>query len=283
MTPTPVEYLVIGHITRDLASDGGHTIGGTASYAALTAAALGRRVGILTSFDTALNTTVFDGALTIVNYQAPSSTTFENIYTNGHRRQMIYTVAATLTPAQIPTTWQQSPLVHIGPVMAECDPALIETFAGRAFIGITPQGWLRTHDTHGNVIPCAWAEAKRVLPLASAVVLSIDDIGGDWSLARHFAQQTALLVVTQGKQGGTLFIQGDPQMYPAISVTEVGPTGAGDIFASALFVALAGGAPPLRAANYAACLAGYSVTRTGLDSTPRPEEVALCASRLAYE
>ncbi len=280
--PTPVDYLVIGHITRDLLPGGGHTLGGTASYAALTAAALGRRVGILTSFETNLSLTAFDGAVTIVNYPAPSSTTFENIYTNGCRRQMIYTVAAALTPAQIPPAWQQSPLVHLGPVMAECDPALIAAFAGHTFIGITPQGWMRTHDAHGNVIPRAWAEAEYVLPLASAVVFSIDDIGGDWALARDFARQTPILVVTQNRQGGTLFIHGKAQTYSALPVTEVDPTGAGDIFASAFFAALAAGNPAPRAADYAACLAGYSVTRAGLDSTPRPEEAMLCASRLSH-
>jgi predicted RNA-binding protein Jag len=81
------------HHTRSAARRRTHP-GGTASYAALTAAALGRRVGILTSFETNLSLTAFDGAVTIVNYPAPSSTTFENIYTNGCRRQMIYTVAA---------------------------------------------------------------------------------------------------------------------------------------------------------------------------------------------
>jgi hypothetical protein len=99
--------------------------------------------------------------------------------------------------------------------MAECDPALIAAFAGHTFIGITPQGWMRTHDAHGNVIPRAWAEAEYVLPLASAVVFSIDDIGGDWALARDFARQTPILVVTQNRQGGTLFIHGKAQTYSA--------------------------------------------------------------------
>lgn len=283
MSLTPVEYLVIGHITRDRLPDGGHTLGGTASYAALTAAALGRRVGILTSFAADLDLTAFDGFVTVMNHPAPDTTTFENRYADGQRQQKLYTVAAALTPAQLPPAWQHSPLVHLGPVMAECDPALLETFAGRAFIGVTAQGWLRARDAHGNVTPRAWAEAERVLPLASAVVLSIDDIGGDWALARRFAQQTPLLAVTQGRQGGVLFSQGAEQTYPALAVTEVDPTGAGDIFASALFIALAGGAAPMRAAAYAACLAGHSVTRAGLASTPRLAEVARCAAHLAYE
>jgi sugar/nucleoside kinase (ribokinase family) len=44
----PVDYLVIGHITEDATSTG-HRLGGTATFAALTARLLGLRVGIITS------------------------------------------------------------------------------------------------------------------------------------------------------------------------------------------------------------------------------------------
>ena len=42
-------YVVVGHITRDLLSTGDSRMGGTATYAAVTAARLGYRVGVLTS------------------------------------------------------------------------------------------------------------------------------------------------------------------------------------------------------------------------------------------
>ena len=48
----PVDYLIIGHITRDLTPDGPH-LGGTVTYSALMAQALGLRVGIVTSRGTA--------------------------------------------------------------------------------------------------------------------------------------------------------------------------------------------------------------------------------------
>jgi hypothetical protein len=45
----PINYLIIGHLTRDL-TPSGPRIGGTAAYAGLTANALGLRVGIVTSW-----------------------------------------------------------------------------------------------------------------------------------------------------------------------------------------------------------------------------------------
>ena len=45
----PVNYLIVGHLTYDITPDGPR-LGGTVSYAGLTAHALGLRVGIVTSW-----------------------------------------------------------------------------------------------------------------------------------------------------------------------------------------------------------------------------------------
>ena len=45
----PIDYLVLGHITCDVSTDG-YRLGGTATYATLTARALGLRVGVVTSW-----------------------------------------------------------------------------------------------------------------------------------------------------------------------------------------------------------------------------------------
>ncbi len=278
----PIDYLVIGHVTHDILPDGGRVLGGTVSYASLTAAALGRTVGIVTSASADANLAPLERIAALVRHSAPATTTFENVYVDGRREQYVYSFAAPLTPLEVPLAWLDSPIVHIGPIMRECVPALAEQFAGKAFVGITPQGWMRASDARGRVFPIPWAEATHLLPLASAVVLSIEDIGGDWDLAFHFARQTRILVVTCGWDGGTLFVDGAPTPFPAVPVTQVDPTGAGDIFATAFFIALASGAAPLAATRYAACLAAYSVTRVGLASTPRPDEVAVCARDFGF-
>ena len=282
MGPTcaPIDYLVIGHVTQDILSDGRRVLGGTVSYAALTATALGRAVGIVTSASAEADLAPLDTLATLVRRPSPFTTTFENVYVNGRREQYVYTPAAPLTPDVIPAPWLATPIVHLGPIMRECDPGLAEYYTGKAFLGLTPQGWMRSSDAHGRVFPTPWLEAEHLLPLASAVVLSIEDIGGNWDLAAHFAQQTRVLVVTCGWDGGTLFLDGQPTTFPAAPVTQVDPTGAGDIFATAFFVALGSGAQPLTATAFAACLAARSVTRVGLASAPQPDEVAMCLQAL---
>jgi hypothetical protein len=191
-------------------------LGGTVSYAGRTAAALGRSVGIVTSAGPEVDLSPLEACATMIRHPAPQTTAFENVYTEeGDRSQFAYALAHPLGVADLPAAWQDVPLVHIGPIMDECNPALVEHFAGRAFVGLTPQGWMRTRDSEGRVRSQRWATAERLLPLASAVVLSLEDVGGDWEVIQAYARQTAILVVTRGWLGGTLFLEGVAQTFPA--------------------------------------------------------------------
>ncbi len=272
-----LDYLVIGHVTRDLV-DGASMIGGTASYAARTARALGCRVGVITSASPDLNLNgVLDG-MTITRFPAATTTTFKNIYSAGGRRQMLHGIAETLTPAMVPPDWRAK-IVHLGPVARECDPALVNAF-GNVFVGLTPQGWMRRWDQAGRVSSCQWENAEPLLARADAVVLSEEDVGGDEALVLRYAAQTRLLVVTQAAMGCTVHVAGQSRHFSAPAVTEVDPTGVGDIFAAAFFVRLQQDGDPWTAACFANCVAAHSVTRVGLSGTPGPEEVARCGRGL---
>ena len=272
-----LDYWVIGHVTRDL-TNGAFTVGGTVSYSARTALALGCRVGIVTSANSDLDLSqILDGIL-IARSPAPVTTTFENVYTPDGRQQMLHSISKTLTPEMLPLHWKAAPgsgVVHVGPVAQECDPALADAFED-TFLGVTPQGWMRRWDQAGHVSDCPWEGAEPWLARADAVVLSDEDVGGDQSLVAQYASQTRLLVVTHGTTGCTVYTQDQRRSFAAPSVDEVDPTGAGDIFATAFFVALRRCDDPWPAARFANCVAASSVTRTGLDSTPRPDEAARC-------
>lgn len=239
--------------------------------------ALGCRAGIVTSAGSDLDLSqTLDGIL-IARAPAPATTTFENIYTSSGRQQMLYSVANTLTPDMLPSTWTVAPsgVVHVGPVAGECDLAWANVF-GDAFVGVTPQGWMRRRDQSGRVSSCLWEGAEPWLARADAVVLSDEDVGGDEALVARYASQTRLLVVTHGMAGSTVYAQGRACSFLAPSVDEVDPTGAGDIFATAFFVSLQRCGDSSAAARFANCVAAGSATRVGLDSTPRPDQVARC-------
>jgi len=274
-----LDYLAIGHVTRDLV-DGGFTIGGTVSYAARTAQALGCRVGIVTSASPDLDLSQALAHMLIARTPAATTTTFENIYTPGGRRQMLHTTAETLVPAMVPPDWAISPggVVHLGPVAQECDPALINAF-GDVFVGLTPQGWMRRWDQARRVSRCRWESAEPLLARADAVVLSEEDVAGE-ALVDQYAAQTRVLALTQGAAGCTVYMDGQSRHVPAPTVREVDATGSGDVFAAAFFFWLRRSGDPWTAARFANCVAAQSVTRVGLSGTPTPDEVARCERAL---
>lgn len=268
-----LDYLVIGHVTCDLVG-GGFTIGGTASYTARTAQALGCRVGIVTSASPDFDLSHALNDIQITRIPATDTTTFENIYTPSGRRQMLHATAKTLVPEMVPPDWTVASdgIVHLGPVAQECDPTLVDAFGG-AFIGLTPQGWMRCWNQAKRVSRCPWKEAEPLLARADAIVLSEEDVAGDETLVSGYAAQTRLLVLTQGASGCTVYTGGQSHHFPAPAVQEVDATGCGDIFATTFFVWLQRSGDPWAAAHLANHIAARSVTREGLEGTPTPNEV----------
>jgi sugar/nucleoside kinase (ribokinase family) len=188
-----------------------------------------------------------------------------------------------LDAAAIPLHWLRAPVIHLAPLAREVDGDLAASLSG-AFVGLTPQGWMRQWDGAGRVTnnPAAWTQAPEVLAHASAAVLSLDDIGRDWAVAERWAKHARVLVITQGPEGCTVFVRGQgARQFGAPPQREVDPTGAGDIFAAAFFINYYETDDPWASARLANQVAALSVTRSGLASVPTREEVGYCRTRAA--
>jgi sugar/nucleoside kinase (ribokinase family) len=268
----PVDYLLIGHVCRDLTPDGPR-LGGTVSFGALMARALGQRVGVVTSAPDMLIPLLapLEG-VSLCRVPAAEATTFENVYTPAGRVQTLRGRAARLTPTDIPEAWQRTRIAHLAPVADEVDPRLAAAFPG-AFVGVTPQGWMRAWDEHGRVRYRAWPEPETVLRHADALALSIEDVGGDEDAVRALAGMARVVAVTRGYEGATLYVNGSAQHIPASRVRSDDETGAGDIFAAAFFIHLSRTGDPPAAARFATLLASDSVGRAGIDSIPAPDTI----------
>lgn len=266
----PLDYLVIGHIAHDLTA-GGPRLGGTVSYAALTARALGLRVGVVSAVgkETALDAL---NGIPIIPIASPQSTTFENTYTEHGRVQYLRAQASPIDFNSVPDGWRSTPIIHLAPLANEMDSRLPEAFSPR-LLGITPQGWMRQWDAEGLVSPRAWINAEAALMQADAVVISRDDVGGDAELIENMAHQTRVLAVTEGAAGSVLYWHGDRRRFRALRVEEVDATGAGDVFAAAFFARLFTTRDPWEAARFATLLASHTVTRVGLDGIPTAAEI----------
>lgn len=265
-----VDYLVIGHAARDLTPQGAR-LGGTVAYAALTARALGLRPAILTATGADLSLEPLDG-IPIVSIPSQASTTYENLYTETGRVQYLRARAERIPLDRVPASWRSAPILHLAPIADEVDSILPGGFTP-SMLGLTPQGWMREWDSDGRVSPRAWVESQPALAQANAVVLSREDVNNDDLLIEHMAEQTQILVVTEGAAGAVLYWHGDRRRFRAPSVREVDATGAGDIFAAAFFVRYLTTRDPWEATHFATLLASHSVEREGLQGIPTQREI----------
>ncbi len=289
--PVRPNYVVVGHITRDLLPGGDLRMGGTATYAAITAARLGYRVGVLTSAraddvprqwlaPASQDTIGTDGQIAITCVSSPYTTTFENIYVKGQRRQIVRGVAAPLTADNIPAHWRGADILHLGPVAAEVDEASWGSI-GAGLLGLTPQGWMRRWDADGQVWPVEWQSAPtfaamsdpRLASGGAIVVLSIEDMGYDQERIHRLAHQFAVLVVTTGRLGASVFWRGTRHDVPAYATREVDLTGAGDVFAATFFIRIHEGTDPVKAAYFANAAASLAIQEPGLCGIPYRRDV----------
>ena len=269
----PVDYLVIGHLSCDITS-AGLRLGGTAAYAALMGRAMGLRVGVVTAWGGEVPLDVLDG-INVQNIPTLHSTTFENKYTPAGRIQKIHSIAPDLSFEDIPESWRRAPIVHVGPIAGE-GKSLVNGGFSSSLLGLTPQGWLRKWDSAGHVEPGEWPEAQEMLARAGAVVLSIEDVGGNEECIEAMATTCRVLAVTEGPAGARLYWNGDLRRFRVPFREEVDATGAGDIFAAAFFWRLYMTRDPWEAARFATHLASFSIRRNGLDGIPTQEEIQTC-------
>jgi pfkB family carbohydrate kinase len=268
-----VDYLVIGHVTHDL-TPSGPRLGGTAAYSALTARALGLRPGVVTASGPESDLSAFQG-IPVVSVPSPRSTTFENIYSKNGRKQVLHHRATPLSFESVPVSWQRTTIIHIGPVAQEVDAVLPGTFSP-ALLGLTPQGWMRAWDESGHVRQSDWEISEQALTQAGAVVISIEDVGGDEDKIEYMAAHTRILAVTEAAAGARLYWHGDQRRFRAPSRYETDATGAGDIFAAAFFIRMLTTQDPWEAARFATHLSACSVARKGLAGIPTGEEIQAC-------
>lgn len=279
------EFLTIGHVTRDVHPDSSFSLGGTVSFAALTASALGLRAAIVTRADEELLPQLPERLpdIALAAHSSPATTTFANSYTEGFRTQYLRARADSLQAEDVPSAWLGAPVVLLGPLAQELSSTFVQLFPRQpgTIVAATPQGWLRRWDADGRVWPTPWVEAEQVLPSLDVLILSHDDLlpfaqgnrrEADAILSR-WSMYVPLLVATDGRHGATLFQHGTIERFPAYVANEVDPTGAGDVFAVAFLTHLHRHGTLREAVDFANCVAALSVEHEGTTGIPTMERV----------
>ena len=266
------DYLVVGHIAKDLTPEG-PCPGGTVLYSGLTAQHLGMQAAVVTrcaSRDRWLLDELEDSSVWVAAKGSPRTTTFTNRYdSEGKREQLLGGRAEMITLADVPPAWRGAPIVHLGPIAQEL-PADMPTQFTDCNLGITPQGWLRSWDAQGRVSHNAWSIPSSLarLPRRTIVVVSQEDLDFNVELIRDYARSVPCLVVTNGSAPASIFIAGMEVEVPAYPVQAIDPTGAGDVFAAALFAHYAETQNLETAVKFAHAAASLSITAPATTAIP---------------
>jgi 1D-myo-inositol 3-kinase len=281
MAPSEVDILLIGHVTRDLVGEernGPYHVGGTVSFAAVTALRLGRKPTIITraALDTDLGE--LPNGLELHRLPSPTTTTFANIYTPTGRVQYCYTPAGPITTADIPDSLLRPRAILLGPLVNEIGPDIPALFGPPTLVSAVPQGWMRRWDESGRVFSKPWETADAILPHLDVLVLSLEDINFDLNRLDPFFQHKTLVVLTEYRDGSTLYLPeaggGRRRVkIPPRPASEVDPTGAGDIFATAFLIRLQETGDPVHAARFANITASFGVEAVGVAGIPDRELV----------
>lgn len=274
------DYLVIGTVCQDL-TDEGLVMGGTVAYSGLTARNLGQKTGAISSFADDFSVEQLLHGIQLVRQPSPVTTTYQNVYVNGRRRQYVRSAACEIDSALVPEEWTRAPIVQLGPLVQEVRADIIDQFPC-SLVGVTPQGWMRRWDETGLVSPTRWVPPRSLLQRTRALILSEEDVGGDLAVVEEYARQVDILVLTCGWKGSSVYWRGGITHVPAPDTREIDPTGAGDIYAAAFLVHLQETDDPLEAAHFANLVASCSVGRKGIAGIPTREEIAVCRDRIRF-
>ena len=243
-----VDYLVAGHVTRDVVPvTGVARIGGTAFWSGLQAARLGLRTRVLTAGDPdeiAELAAPFADELEIVVQPRPETTGFEATGVGAERRLRVTSWAGAL---EAPSEPLAARVVHLAPVARETGTLAKLPAAG--LVGLTPQGLIRRWDdtADGEVRHVALDPAELPRPLG-AMVLAEDERAECAEAIATAVAAGAVASVTLGDLGAEVQdAEGAIRAAPPLAVEPLEDLGAGDVYAAAFFAALADGLAPREA------------------------------------
>lgn len=273
MTP---KLLIAGHIVKDVTADGWRP-GGGVLYAAAQASRLGLDVAVVTACAPDIDpmTILPDVAWHVLPSEV--TTTFENVYEDGHRTQRLLARGAPVRFDGLPDGWFEAPIKLLTPLFNEIEPSSVQRLAaGGTLLGVEAQGWLRELD--GDRVRAAASDALPAWLAGDVVFVSDEDVADADSVA-GWREHVSVVALTRGRSGCTVWhAQGRHDISAAV-VDEVDPTGAGDVFAAAFLAHYHEARDAVAAARFAAAAGALSVRGEGFEAVAGRDEIEALLAR----
>lgn len=260
-------FCFVGHACLDVISEKINQEGGACVYGAVLAKLLTDKVSVITSVGKDFPIKKYFGIDWVVQ-ESKITTKYKHHYDNQRRISSLSARGNAIDISKIPSEYKKSDVVMICPIVQEVTPEAIDFF-DTPWIALTPQGWFRKFDGHGEV---SWTRSVfRELPRKiKLIVVSRDDISEDSNAWAWIKESAEISVCTMGKEGYILSNNGSEKKYePLEIIQEKNPTGCGDIFSTSFLYLLRGGLSAEDAAKYAGHAAGLASTQDGINESAK--------------
>jgi hypothetical protein len=252
--PPRYDYTAVGHVTVDVLADGSRRPGGAAFYSGLQAARLGRRTLLITrGVPDEVKALVgeFARELTLRVLPAARTTTLKS---EGHGQRLLAWAGPIGIPRELDTE-----VLHLAPVARETAPQ----WEGEArFVGLTAQGLVRSWAHEGALLELSTLERGQLPRRCDAVVVSQHERDSAAVLGH---EREVLVAITRAAGATTIVPPGADAFEVPVPATGAvrDDVGAGDVFAAALFIALARGEDTRAAVARAHAAAGQRIAGEG--------------------
>lgn len=259
---TTPEFVVVGHVVRDL-MPAGSRLGGTATFAAAQAHRLGLDCGIVTRIGPDTSLTDALPGVAMAGRPADVTTSFENSYEGPHRRQRVPVQAPAIEAEDVPPDWREASIALIGPVCGEVQGVDVGLFPD-SLTAVAAQGWLRRLDSDRIVQKQSWIGEPfwtgcRMLFVSDEDMENAEDQLAGWT------DGVPIVVVTKERRGARVHEDGRWREIAEFPAREIDPTGAGDVFTASFLVRYRETNDTAESARFASAAAACSVEGRGIE------------------
>jgi sugar/nucleoside kinase (ribokinase family) len=218
------DFVVVGHAVRDLVP-GGWRPGRTVTFAAVQVTRVGLSVGVVTRAAADLDLGAALPFAEMACGESAATTSFQNVYAEGHRTQRVPEQAAPLERDDLPAAWRDARIALLGPVLGGLETASGEWFASEALVGVSAQGWLRSIDARHRVAPAQW-RGDPFWRGCDVLFVSDEDLAEGIGDMDRWLREVPIVAMTESWKGARVHTEGSWRRIEAFPEEEVDPTGA---------------------------------------------------------
>ncbi len=283
-----MDIVVVGHLSRDLIitpETKSEALGGGTAYAMLAPSLNAFDAGIISrvgeDFEQEYWKTLKSSGLVLTGLQesGSKSTRFVNKYdSKGNRVQMVEALAEPITPADFSDFHRDANIIHFSPLTAsEIDIDCIKLARSNAKVtSIDVQGYVRSIDSSGMVIPRNWVERDEILGLVdvakfneSELKMSVDAESELSAASQILSLGPRIVLVTHDTKGSIIYTRDSQITIPlVIANAQVDSTGCGDVYAISFLLEYMQSSDLKRAGLFAATCSSFNVETIGPYNLP---------------